>query len=690
MASRRNRRVKDDEVTHDRKAIDDQPVFGKHWWQLDGRDQSSAAWTWADQRRTDQRGYDTLDLIHEAMYEGRPVGRRLSVAALEFLAAQRAAPSNLNVMSSLVDAVHARITKRRPFPVISADDAEYSEKLYARRASRVLRRKLGQPVLERMKPLVMRDCAIRGDGFIKVIRKGGDVSYKRVPRSRLIWDDSEAVDGAPRTLCHHELVQRDELMTRYPKEKTRLSRLPTGQRETYQAYDWDASQRADMVEVLYAYRLPTDPKAKDGAYAVCVRDLGEPLESRPWTRPRYPFAGMTWTPPNRGIRGIGLIQQMAGHQGKVNEIWRDHQESLYWGSGLKVFVRRGTAADGQDAINKQHLRARHPVVIEHDGEAPQYISANPASTQAMDSLRWLVQQMYELSGVSQASAASKNPLGPNASGKALDTMYDIESDRFSQIELQYALMSVDLGMATLDEAQEMADDEMPPGIKLASWIKTIDWDKFDFDGGGYHLVLEPINFLPDARSGKLDAVADMAKIPGLLDPMQLASLFDEPDIARANRHLLGPMRRMEKLVEKLCNLDVPQESCTPTPYMLQPPGFAKKFVEDEMAGADAEMGDDLTEREEMVLGRFRWFLTMLEGVTNLGNGQVASPIGAGPPGAMPPSPGAAGPPMPGASPPGPPIIPGNGLGGMDAAGAAGIPQPIMMPPGPMPQMGPPS
>ena len=42
----------------------------------------------------------------------------------------------------------------------------------------------------------------------------------------------------------------------------------------------------------------------------------------------------------------------------------------------------------------------------YDGAVPTYLAPDPASRQAMDSLRWLIQQMYEIAGISQASAES--------------------------------------------------------------------------------------------------------------------------------------------------------------------------------------------------------------------------------------------------------------------------------------------
>lgn len=584
---------------------------------------------------------------------------------MDFLRQQAQASSYLNVLQSMVDTVVSRNGKRRPMPIIAADDAEYSEKLYARRASRVLRRKMAQPAVERMLPMWMRDSVVRGDGFIEAFADGGDVGIEKFPRSELVFDDGEARGGMPRTLARVKLVDRDVLAARYPKHAKRIRKIQPASRDIWSPYDYDSPIDADFVEVGVGWRLPTSATAKDGATATVIRDGGEPLDECPWERPRFPVARIQWTPSMRGFYGIGLIQQLAGSQNKVNDLWGDHQEALYWGSGLKLFVPRSAN------INEHHLKKRHPIEIETDGPIPQYIAPNPASTQAMDSLRWLIQQMYEISGISQAAAQSKNPLGPNASGRALDSMNDLESDRFSQFELQYSMGRVDVGMIMLDTAKVMAEDdyELPEGIELAPWITSIEWERFNFDGGTYHLNIEPTNFLPDSRSGKLDALGDMGKIPGLLgDPLQTASLFEEPDIQRANRHLLGPIRMLEKVMEMLGDSRIPLLDCVPTRYMK--PDLAKSMCEGELGNAFSEGAND----DE--IGRYRWFLLMLDELN-----AMATPAPAGPPmpdpNAM--SPGAPPPGVPGPmGPPGPPGFPDPMAGGT-AQLAAGMPMPL--PPG---------
>jgi len=639
-------------------------VTPEKWWKLRGAAAGNALWGWTDTRRAYLRGYNTLDLIHEAIYEGRPLGRRIATAAMDFLRAQTQASSYLNVLQSMVDTVVSRNGKRRPMPVIGCDDAEYSEKLYARRASRTLRRKMGQPTLEIELPLWMRDGVVRGDGFLQAVRNGGDITVERFPRSELVFDDGEVKCGWPRTLSRVTLVDRDVLAAQFPNAGKRIAKVTRAGRDPWSPYDYDSPIDNDMVELVMGWRLPSCVGAEDGAVIYAIRDGGDPLRADMWTRPRFPLARLQWTPPMRGFLGIGLCQQLAGSQGKVNELWADHQEALYWGSALKILVPRGSQA------NKHHLRARHPAIVEVDGGVTKdsWIAPDPASRQAMDSLRWLIQQMYEIAGISQAAAASKNPLGPNASGKALDTFYDIESDRFSQFESQYAMGRVQVGLVMLDEAKDLAADvaDGKAEVELAPWIENIEWKRFEFDGGTYHLFIEPANFIPDTRGGRLDVLGDMAKIPGLMsDPLQMASLFEEPDISRANRHLLGPMRMLEAVMEMLGDTRVPIEDCVPTPYMLAVPGLAKKM-------ALGELGNAFSERaSEDELGRYRWFLSMLEAEEKMAapppSAQPDMPPGGG--AAMPgPAPGPA--PMPPAPPPGPapmmaPLIgPDGGIGPM--------------------------
>lgn len=625
------------------------------WWLLKGRDLTNALVGWGERLKARQRRQALLDTVWEAIYKDTPVG--LLADGSPGAAYLRTQQARQNIAQSMVDTVTARIVKRRPMPCISADDAAYSEKRFARKASRVLRRKMGQSIVDRYAPNVARDGVIRGTGCMKTFRDGGDVSVERVPRREILVDPMEAQYGTPRVMAQLKRVDRDVLLAMYPDRCDDIERAARASRDEWLSFE-DATD-ADQVEVWEGWHLPSVPGAEDGCHAICIRGY-EPLYQEAWTRPRFPIAFFHWSQPIDGFWGSGLVEALAPIQQEINGILRDMGEGISLGMQLKIFSPRGSN------VNKNHLRARNPAVIEHDGARPEYVAPLPFNPAVLQYLQWRIQQAYEVSGISQASAASKNPLGNDASGKALDTMYDLESDRFSHVELQYAMFRVDLGHCILDEARSIAEDKDLAAKDKSPWIKDLDWTKIEIDGGAYHLILEPVNFLPDSRAGKLSTVNEMSKAGLLTDPMQTAALFDEPDIQKANRHLLGPYRMLEKWCDDLSSIEVPLEELTPTPLICAYMPLAKSMCQGELANAIADGADD----EEQ--GRFRWALQMLE--ASAGGVGAAPPMGAPPQpgGADPNAPGA--PPMPGAMPP----MQGDPMGGIAAQAAAGMP---VLPPG---------
>lgn len=579
-ASKR-KRVGDEDDGHESESLASSVQF---WKFEDGEVAAGALWTWIDRLRPQWVASNFEDLVHEAIYEGVPLGSTGTALGIQHLQQRKSAPANLNITRSMVDTATARLTKRRPMPVVSADDAGWSEKMFAKKTSRILRRKMGGTELEKISPQLIRDFCIRGTCVAKVVRNGGDTKTERIPVYELIHDPRESFYGPPRTLAHHRPVSRDVLRAEYgdsPEALDAIEKAPAFRRDDpWTRYAYGESAFTDQIEVAEGWHLPSAPGACDGGHVIAIR--GYTLFREKWKRPRFPVAWTHWSAPARGngIRGRGLVFDLTGIQAKVNDICRDIQEALYFGSMLKIFSPRAGGA------NKHHLRARHPVVIEYDGQPPQFVAPNPVSAQSVQFLELLIQKAYEISGISQMAASSKNTLGSNASGKAIDTMDDIQSDRFAHVEAGYMQFRVEIGQLHIDEARAMyceahakdEDDEsaaherkegeadrLTPA-ELAPWIAEHEWDKVEIDEGNYHLTVEPINFIPDSRAGKLSAVAELSKAGLIPDPTMTADLFDEPDIARANRSILGPKHRLDEIMEGLAEPKVPMIDLLPDEY----------------------------------------------------------------------------------------------------------------------------
>lgn len=538
---------------------------------------------------------------------------------MEALRRRQKSSASLNISRSMVDTVTARRTKRRPMPVVAADDASWSEKLYGKRVSRTLRRKLGKSDVERLKPDTYRDAAIRGTGCVKVVRQGGDVAYERIPRHELVADPREARYGlsALPQLAHVKPYSRERLAAMFPEHEEAIEELQAVSVDEWRPTDYDAPEGDGRVDVAEAWHLPSGPDADDGRHIIAAKGLV--LLDEPWTRARFPVAFNYWSAPVRGIWGHGLVEDIAGIQAKINDLLTDQQEALYWAGALKVFLQRGAN------VNKNHLRARHPAVIEHDGAVPTFIAPNPIPSQSFQLLEMLFQRAYEVTGISQASAASKSALGSNASGRALDTQYDIESDRFAQVELGDAMFLCDLGQLTIDEARAIAADKKAGTLecKPATWVTEVDWSRVDIDGGAYHLTIEPENFLPGTRAGKLSFVGELAQAGLISGKEQLLALFDEPDMARANRHLLGAIRNVERVIEVICDPKQPLSRAMPEPHMNLE--LAKAMIEGEYNNAQAENLDDEPKGLE-VAERFRIVLDAIVEMLTQAQATAAPPM----------------------------------------------------------------
>lgn len=589
------------------------------WWTCDnGKDAATTLWGWVDKQRSSWSMDAIGDLIAEAIYNDTPIAAGGRLGANGRWVGAHGGMNPLNKIKSLVDTGTARLTKVRSMPVISADDASYSEKRFAREQSRVLRRKMGSGDMEAVAPLAIRDFIIRGTAWGKVCRYYGDTEFKRVPAYEMVYDHREALYAHEledlSTLAHVRPESRDRLCALYPEQADAIRKAPPFHRiDPWMTYTYVGPDLADLVEVAEAWHLPDEKDDADGDYdgqwIVAVRGAAT-IYRTPFPCSRYLVRPVHWTPPTRGVgRGTGLVYEQAAAQQWINEILSDAREGIRHGSQLKVFQPKTGGA------NKHHLRARHPAVIEVDGPpgSIQYVAPDPVSKQAWAIAFQMAEQMEVTSGISGWAAQARAPLGGTPSGKAIDTMDDIQSDRFAHVESGYQQWRVSIGRAHVDLARFLHDeahgeikqgvfDEQPKPIEkkqLAAWIRDNAWPDVDLDGGDYHLTLEPENFITGARGGKLNEVNEAAKAGLIPDPSLTASLFAEPDIARANRGILGPVHRIEQCLSDLADLKVPYIDCAPDPEMNL--ALADLLAKGELEQAKADKAD------EAIVQRFRDF-----------------------------------------------------------------------------------
>lgn len=609
------------------------------------------------------------DRVAERIYEGQSLrGLQPALEALRYVGMP---PARLNVAKSVVDTMVARLGKRRAMPAFAINDADWSLKLQAKKYRKWLVGKMRDTAFDALSPLALRAGCVGRAGITAILASGEDIVAEEAYPDELLIDPREAQYGRPWQAIRQRRIARDWLLDRYGDDKALRSAImnaPMAQRNEWDSLDDDYMQRtvdlSGYVDVYEAWRLPScdvddEDDESDGRHAICIH--GATLLCEEWRRPRFPWAVFRWDKRMRGWWGRGLIDGLADIQERINAIVRDIQQNLEVGGKLIVFEQEQMAGPVELLTGSRPFRYKY-----RGTQPPTFHAPNAVSPAQVQMLEFFIKMAYDLPGASQAMATSRSSLGLNASGVALDTQYDIESERLSAQEANYANYRLDAAQCYIDAAQDIARAEANEKGKKRSRVAVANYtagarmEQVDFadvrlKDGEYTLQLEPVNFLPDTRAGKLAAVQELAKA-GIIPQWMAGALFDEPDMARANKVLFAAFHNLERIMEQLADEDVDMGDLMP-----------EAFHDLEMAVVMGKAYYNAHQAEgapDSVLERFRTWIQAALDEKKRAAAQNAP--------AQPPMPDAGGAPMPMPMPGGPPPM-----------GAAAPPMPPM-PPGGMP------
>lgn len=498
-----------------------------------------------------------IDRVHERLYEGSDLRRNQS--ALQALQQRGFAAARLNVSKSVVNTVVSRLSKGRPMPSFKVDDADWSLKRKSKQYRKFILGEMMATDFDARSKEALLDGAIIGSG-ITYIDDSGDgekVFAERMLREELLYDPRECKYGKPPNAIRVYRIARDHLMELYPDHARAIIAASPAQSGIRDEVDDDTkvTDLDDYVDVWRAIHLPRGDD--DGRDALCID--GATLKYEKWEEPRFPWAIFRYAKPRRGVWAKGLIYELKDLQHRINSIVRDMQMNLAATGRGHYAMQEGSA------LPPEMLTGSAPFVLKFKGNtAPVFTAPTPINPAQLQMLQFFMQQAFELPGVSQAAASSKSSLGAGASGVALDTQYDIESERFAMEEGQYAEYRLEAAQLYIDASKRVARKRAASvGEKrpkyVSGWlgrdaIEKLEHDKVSLNTDEYKLQLEAVNFIPDTKAGKLSAVGQLAQ-SGVIPQWLTAALFDEPDLARANRITLAAFWNCERKMEILADPD---------------------------------------------------------------------------------------------------------------------------------------
>lgn len=491
----------------------------------------------------------------ERIYEGHELlNNRAAIISLESAGIGIA---KLNASKSIIDTFVSRLSKDRPMPNFNVDDGDWQLKRKAKKYRQFIVGQMLETEFDDLSRDALLDGAVLGNGYTR-IDSDDDVFAERVPVNEILYDKRECRYGKPKQAVRKYRIAKDLLAELYPAFKNEIARAQPSERRQDDDFDM-LSNLEDYTDVWEGWDLPSTKDSEDGRHGLVI-DTATLVFER-WHEPRFPWAHLRLFKPRTGLMGFGFIDQLASLQHRVNCIVRDLQLNIA-ATGRGHFL-----VNENNDIPTELLTGWQPFKLKYKGgQPPTYVAPQPFHGAQLQALEFFIQKMYDLSGVSQAAATSKSSLGPGASGIALDTQYDIDSDRFRMPQANYARYRLEAAQRYIDAAARAArrrneDKGTRPKYVAVSWknrdaIERLEYSKVELEEGTYCLQIEAVNFLPDTRAGKLAVVEQLAKA-GVIEQWLVPTLFDEPDLIRANNILLAAFKNALRKMDDLADPDLP-------------------------------------------------------------------------------------------------------------------------------------
>lgn len=500
--------------------------------------------------------------------QGYGAGRGKSqpfAGALSVLSRMGLSTARLNVTKAVCDTFASRLSKDRPMPSFVTDDSDWKLKRKAKKFRQFIVGQMLETEFDDLSARALEDGTRIGFGYTAIDDSGESIFAERVHPNDILFDRRECIYGTPRQAFRIQRVARDYAAEIYPKHKEYLiDEAPSSMERPIDRYAYDGpsiGNLSDYVDIWSAWHLPSTTESDDGRKAIICGDCT--LHQESWEEPRFPWSMFQLQDPDEGMYPTGFVDDLIEMQYRVNCIVRDLQLNLM-ATGRGHYI-----VNEANRIPVELLNAMQPFELVYNGppgSAPQWNAPQPFNVAQLNALEKFINWMFTMTGVSQANAESRSSLGAGASGVALDTQYDIDSDRFRGPQRKYARYRLHGAQCYLDGSRRVARRrEQSKGAKR-SWVATtwkgrdaiqrLDYSAVELKEGSYRLAIEAVGFLPDTRAGKLSVVEQLSKV-GVIPQWMVPMLFDEPDLAESNRILLAPIKNVLRKMDVLIEIDEP-------------------------------------------------------------------------------------------------------------------------------------
>lgn len=448
---------------------------------------------------------------------------------------------SFNIVQSVTDTLVSRISQSRPQPVFLTDNGDYKQRNLAKKLNNFTLGEFYQTKAYELGTTALRDCLVTGTGVIHCFETPDNkVGLERVLLTELLIDPNEAIYGEPRQLYRMKLVDRDVLLSNFPKYKDKIELAA----KAYPDNSADSSKSvSDLVMVVEGWHLRSGKKSTDGRHTLAI-STGQIVDEE-YTKDRFPFSFLHYAPRLLGFWAQGVAEQLMGTQIELNKLLYTISRAIQLVGVPRVFQ------EDSSKISSAHHNNEIGVIIKYRGIKPEYEVAPCNAPELYAERDKLIQYGYQQSGVSALQASSQKPQGLD-SGEAIRTYDDISTDRFASLSRRYDNLYIDLAYQIIDLAKDIAirDGTYQTVYPNKNGTKEIDLPKAALIKDTFVIQCFTQSSLPKDPAGRLAKVTEMMT-SGLISMQEGRRLLDFPDLEAVEKLANASEERILQILDDI-------------------------------------------------------------------------------------------------------------------------------------------
>lgn len=240
----------------------------------------------------------------------------------------------------------------------------------------------------------------------------------------------------------------------------------------------------------------------------------------------YPIVNVYYNEPVNNGKTVSIVDELEGIQTQIDLINARIAATSQLTPANLVFIDEQSGLKASDVNNKDCQV--YPVGIQPGNTANpvNVVTPVPFDPSWSSMLDFYINKAYDMIGISQLSAQSRKPSGLD-SGVALQTMEDIESDRFEVQVNHFINAYINVTRKLIEIIPE--DVEILPADKYQS---TMTWATLKEQDNLYKVQYSAATSLSKDPAERAKQIIQMSQI-GLITPSKAAELMDMPDLTDA-------------------------------------------------------------------------------------------------------------------------------------------------------------